>query len=220
VALSAPSSLVSGPVPGLLYHREQRDGKTVLVETAYEIGKIPFGPGALKPTGESLYPGDGKLVYTGPWVTGVIGMGFQQITLKAFATYLLRPLDGIARRATPRMMAIPATTVMAGVTAPSKSGTPAKAPLLALTKPQTSGQDCGVKFSPESAADPNELRGLACLLLTQDGQGITLPDGTKLFRRWGVIEQWKGDVIIQSSPGVVARDAQQRYWFLEFKGWL
>jgi hypothetical protein len=61
---------------------------------------------------------------------------------------------------------------------------------------------------------------LVCLLFTQEGQGITLPDGTKLFRRYGAIEHWKGDAIIQSSYGLVVRDSQGRYWVLESKGWL
>jgi hypothetical protein len=127
VKSSAPSSLSSGPVPGLLYQREQRDGRAVLVEMTYETVKGTFGLGKLKATGEWLYPGDTRLVYTGPWVTGSYGFGLKVITLKGFAAYLLRPLGVTARRATSRMGITPAATVMAGTTGPSNSGTPAKA---------------------------------------------------------------------------------------------
>jgi hypothetical protein len=212
----APSSLSTDPIPGLLYQREQRDGKAVLVETAYEPVKGTFGQPKLKATGEWLYPGDTKLVYTGPWVTGTVGMGLKHITLEGYAAYLLLPLNVAAQRSTPRMGIATAATVVSGTTAPPKSGTPAKAPTLALAKPQ----DCGVKVNPESTGDANQLRGLVCFLFTQDGQGMTLPDGTRLFRRNLMIEHWKGDSIIQSSYGVLVRDAQGRYWFLESKGWL
>jgi hypothetical protein len=47
-----------------------------------------------------------------------------------------------------------------------------------------------------------------------------LPDGTKLFRRNGAIEHWKGDLVVERSGGIVTRDAAGRYWFLEFQGWL
>jgi len=148
VQLSAPSSLPSGPASGLLYQRQQRDGRMVLVETTYDA------------------------------VKGIFGQG------------------------TPKSSAAARTTTVA----------PAK--------PQPMGQDCGVKFNPESTGDANQLRGLVCLLLTQDGQGTTLSDGTRLFRRYGEIEHWKGDVILQRSYGLVVRDGQSRYWFLEFRGWL
>jgi len=75
VQLSAPSSLPSGPASGLLYQRQQRDGRMVLVETTYDAVKGTFGQGTLKASGEWLYPGDTKLVYTGPWVTGTFGVG-------------------------------------------------------------------------------------------------------------------------------------------------
>lgn len=88
VQTSVPSSLQSGPVPGLLYQQEQRDGKTVLVETTYETVKGTFGVGKLKATGEWLYPGDTKLVYTGPWVKGSYGFGLKMITLEGFAAYI------------------------------------------------------------------------------------------------------------------------------------
>jgi hypothetical protein len=220
VQLSAPSSLPSGPASGLLYQRQQRDGRMVLVETTYDAVKGTFGQGTLKASGEWLYPGDTKLVYTGPWVTGTFGVGLKIATLTGFAAYLLRPLDIVARRATPRMGITPAATLRAGTVVPPKSSAAARTTTVALAKPQPMGQDCGVKFNPESTGDVNELRGLVCLLLTQDGQGTMLPDGTKLFRRYGEIEHWKGDVIIQRSYGLVVRDGQSRYWFLEFRGWL
>jgi hypothetical protein len=221
VQSSAPAGIPNGPSSGLLYRFEQRDGRTTLVETTYERVTNYYGVPSLKPTGEWLYPGDTKLVYTGPWVTGTFGMGLKQVNIIGLAAYLLRPLDVAARRVMPRAGITAAATLVAGAVAPPKSGKAVKTTTtVALAKPQPLGQDCGVKFNPESLGDANQIHGLVCLLLTQDGQGMTLPDGTRLFRRYGEIEHWKGDTVIDRSYGVVARDAQGRYWFLEPKGWL
>jgi hypothetical protein len=147
-------------------------------------------------------------------------MGFKHLELTGFAAYLMRPVEVTMRRVTPRPVAVAATTLKAGAIVPASSGQAIKITTSTVVQPQPAAQGCGVKFNPESLADPARLQGFVCLLLTQDGQGTTLPDGTKLFRRNGAIEHWKGDVVVESSGGMVTRDAAGRYWFLEFQGWL
>jgi hypothetical protein len=141
VETSVPSSLTDGPTSGLLYQREQRDGRAVLVETTYKPVKGSFGPAKLKATGEWLYPGDTKLVYTGPWVKGVYGFGLKKVTLEGFAAYILRPLDVGGRRVMPRVGITSVAMVTAGTTEPPKSGARAKAPVMVLATPQPVGQD-------------------------------------------------------------------------------
>ncbi len=220
VKSSLPVSVTNPTMPGSVFQLEQRGGRTVLVETTYDKVFGDYGQGSLKASGERLYPADAMLVYTGPWVTGTVTVGLKQGTVTGFAAYLLRPLGVPVQRASSRIGTVRSVTLLAGAVPAPRSLAPVKAVTVALVKPKPVGQDCGVKFNTESLGDAKQVRGLVCLLLTRDGQGMTLPDGSTLFVRSGGIEHWKGDTMLERSYGLVARDARGRYWLLEWKGWL
>src|SRR5262249_26921929 len=178
VKAAPQTTLVNLVAPGNLYRYEARDGKTLLVETKYEKVTTPYGIPSLKAVAERLYPGETRLVYTGPWITGGISMGFTGATFTGFATYILRPVGVLVPTATPRGGIPAAEAVMAGTVVIPKSGTPVRTMTLDVAMPRPTEQDCGVKINDESLSDRAQLRGFVCLLLTQDGQGMTLPDGS------------------------------------------
>jgi hypothetical protein len=205
-------------VPGSLFQREIRGGRSVLVETKYETtyekNRLTGMNGTvLKPTTERLYPGDSKLVYTGPWVVG--GAGWRTY-LYGYRVYLLRPLDTPVATAMPRTGTTSLAELNAGAVALPKSNTTART----ATNPGAliPSNGCALDFVAKTVQQGAEIPGLACLLL-QEGQGITLDGGMRLFHRDGVTEVWKSDELVETTGGLILRDSRGRHWLLQGKGY-
>ena len=203
---------------GRSFQREVRNGRLALVETSYEgiQQKTRIGTDAsyLKPGKEWVHPGESKLVYTGPWFVQYLNL---KTALDAFFVYLLRPLNSPVVTAIPRAGSATLAELNTRAGALTGSSVTAKpAPNLAALIPSSTG--CEVKFVAATVQQGAEIGNLVCLLL-QDGQGVTLDDGTRLFRRQSMIEIWKGDQVVGSTLGLVARDGQGRHWVLEPKGY-
>jgi hypothetical protein len=186
----------------------------VLVETLYQLVNHDITRG-YKAAGESLYPGDSKLVYTGPWLMPTGSFAVHEV----YYMHLLRPLDQavLTARAPARVLA--AADLTTGTVPAPTSRAPAQAiTAAALANLDPLAEGCGVEIVSAAIGAPGEVPQLVCLRLN-DGQGVTLLDGMRLFRRAWKIEVWKGDQLLESTEGLVVRDDGGRHWLLEGKGY-
>lgn len=205
-----------GPVSsGVMFQRTPQG----LVETALEKTVGTNGPG-LKATAVFQHVSDAQLVHTGPWTLGTMSIGFKQAPVPGFKMYVLRPLERPVQRGSPRLPVLTRESLTSGAVSPPTSRAKAIATTtVAATDLKLPGKGCSIPVNAQAYGEAGELQGFACYLLLQDGQGTTLPDGTKLFRRDGAIEVWKGDAV-ERIEGMVVRDATGRHWAVEFKGYM